>query len=62
MAKTLTEIQRDSDKKRGVVSKSYKLSLEFVKEIEQIAQEKGISQKELLVQALAAYKKQEGIA
>lgn len=55
MAKTLTEIQRDSDSKRGVKVKAFKLKLDDITYIEQVAKKHGLSHNELLMQAIHFY-------
>lgn len=62
MAKTLTQIQNDSDAKRGMGKKTFKLPTAVIAEIEQLAKSQGIAQNALLIAALEAYKKQENIA
>lgn len=55
MAKSRIEINQDSDIKRGMASKTYKLPTEIITLIEQLAQEKGISQGKVIAEALALY-------
>jgi len=55
MAKTPTEIQRDSDSKRGVKVKSFKLKLDDIAYIEQVAKKHDLSHNELLIQAIRFY-------
>ena len=51
MAKSRIEINQDSDIKRGMASKTYKLPTEIITLIEQLAQEKGISQGKVIAEA-----------
>ncbi|WP_434278954.1 hypothetical protein [Acinetobacter sp. CE-15] len=55
MAKSPTEIQRDSDSKRGVKVKSFKLKLDDIAYIEQVAKKHDLSHNELLMQAIRFY-------
>lgn len=62
MSKSRVQINADSDKKRGVKTKGFKLHLDTIAFIEQIAKENNISQAELIKQSveLFAQKKQVG--
>lgn len=55
MAKSLTEIQKDSDEKRGVKTKAFKLPLEVIASIEAAASELGVPQNQLIEEAVALY-------
>lgn len=57
--KTRTQIQSDSDAKRGIVTKSYKLHRDDVEMIKQIAQDLNMAQNELIVKAIKAYAEQQ---
>lgn len=53
---TLTEIQKRSDEKRGVKTKAFKLPLSVIAEIEQLSQANQLSQNQLIIQAIEAFK------
>lgn len=53
--KTRTQINADSDAKRGIVTKSYKLHRDDVEMIKQIAQDLNMAQNELIVKAIKEY-------
>lgn len=55
---TLQEIQKRSDEKRGVKIKAFKLPVAFIAEIEQLSQELGIPQNQLIMQAVELFKAQ----
>lgn len=55
MARSQTERQRDSDARRGVVAKSYKLPQALVDTIAQIAAERGIPQNQVIQEAVELY-------
>lgn len=59
-ALTLTEIQKRSDEKRGVKTKAFKLPLSVIAEIEKLSQENQISQNQLIIQAVEAFKQVKG--
>lgn len=61
MAKTLTQIQADSDARRGIKLKAFKLPIETIEDFERVAKQQGMAHNALLIAALEAYKKQEGI-
>ncbi len=55
MAKSRVQINADSDKKRGVKTKGFKLHLDTIALIEQIAKENNISQAELIKQSVELF-------
>lgn len=55
MAKSLTEIQRDSDAKRGVKQKSFKIKIEDAAYIDDVAKKFGMSNNALLMAAIRYY-------
>lgn len=57
MAKTPTQIQNDSDARRGLKVKGFKLELETIELIEQLAKQLSIPQNALLKEAIEAYAK-----
>lgn len=57
MTKSRAEIQKKSDDKRGVTTKTYRLPKTVVAEIAALAKQQNISQGALLIAALAAYKR-----
>ncbi|QQF85668.1 hypothetical protein [Histophilus somni] len=56
MATTNAERVAKSDAKRGIKLKAFKLPLEVIEEIEQISQQLGIPQNQLIIQALECFK------
>ncbi|SUO91923.1 ribbon-helix-helix protein, CopG family [Suttonella indologenes] len=62
MAKTRNQIQAESDARRDVKLKAFKLPIAVVEEFERIATEQGLANNALFIAALEAYKKQENIA
>ncbi|OOS01289.1 ribbon-helix-helix protein, CopG family [Canicola haemoglobinophilus] len=56
MATTNAERVAKSDAKRGIKLKAFKLPLEVIQEIEQISQQMGIPQNQLIIQALECFK------
>lgn len=56
MAKSRSEITKQSDESRSVVSKSYKLHTSIVQEIKSLSEELQITQGELIAEALKLYK------
>lgn len=56
MKLSINEIKARSDEKRGVKSKSYKLPLETIAEIEQLSKQLNIPQNQLIIQAVALFK------
>ncbi|WP_249962278.1 ribbon-helix-helix protein, CopG family [Histophilus somni] len=56
MATTNAERVAKSDAKRGIKLKAFKLPLEVIGEIEQISQQLGIPQNQLIIQALECFK------
>ncbi|ARU64460.1 ribbon-helix-helix protein, CopG family [Histophilus somni] len=56
MATTNAERVAKSDAKRGIKLKAFKLPLEVIEEIEQISQQMGIPQNQLIIQALECFK------
>lgn len=55
MALTRQEINARSDAKRGIKSKSLKLHLDTIALLEQLSQQLGIGQNQVVTQALAAF-------
>lgn len=55
MALSRSEIVAKSDAKRGYKNKALKLPLETIALIEQLAQEQGITQGQLIVEAVKQY-------
>ncbi|MBS9780958.1 MAG: CopG family transcriptional regulator [Gammaproteobacteria bacterium] len=55
MAKSRTEIQKKSDDKRGVTTKTYRLPKSVVEQIAELSKEQGISQGELIKRAIEQY-------
>lgn len=55
MAKTTTEIQRESDDKRGVKTQSYKLKVSTINLIEQLSEQLNLPKKELIDIAVKHY-------
>lgn len=55
MAKTLTEIQKASDSKRGVRTKSFKLKVQLIDDITKYSAEFKMSQGELIEAAVKMF-------
>lgn len=53
--KTRTQINKDSEAKRGIVNKGFKIPKETADLIDRLATEQGVSRGTILVQALAQY-------
>lgn len=62
MALSRNEIQKRSDEKRGVKNKAFKMKLEDIALIEQMAQQTGRTQLDILVAALHEYRDKHGLA
>ncbi|MFD0966408.1 ribbon-helix-helix protein, CopG family [Seminibacterium arietis] len=60
MALSTNEIKARSDKKRGVKAQAYKLPITVVNEIKQLAEQHGIPQNQLIIQAVELFKKSKG--
>ncbi|MFT4021996.1 MAG: hypothetical protein QM666_10810 [Acinetobacter sp.] len=58
MAKTQAEIQKESDERRGMKSKSFKLSTDTVDKIADFAAQHNIPQNQLITDAIDLYIKQ----
>ena len=58
MAMTRWEINKKSDEKRGVRQKAFRLDKETYELFEKLTAEKGLSQTEILRQALKKYEEQ----
>lgn len=58
MAKPIAQIQRESDERRGMVVKGFKMSRELAETIAELAKEQGIPQNKLVEEAIEAYIKQ----
>ena len=56
MAKTMAEIVAKSDEKRGVKAKTYKLPIETIAKIEQLAKSLDIPQNQLIVKMVEGFK------
>lgn len=56
MSKSRTEIQKQSDAKRGVKTKAFKLPLDFIAEFEQLAREAELSNNAFLMHLVEYYK------
>lgn len=56
--KSISQIQRESDERRGMVSKSFKMSKELAETIANLAKERGIPQNKLIEEAIEVYKRQ----
>jgi predicted DNA-binding protein len=56
MALSRAEIQKRSDDKRGVKSKSYKLQIETIHTIIELSNESGKSQSKVIEEAIQLYK------
>ena len=56
MKLSINEIKARSDEKRGVKSKSYKLPLATIAEIEQLSKQHDIPQNQLISQAVELWK------
>lgn len=54
---SLQELQARSDKKRGVRLKSFKFHEDFIVQLEQLAEQHGISQTQVIVQAVELFQK-----
>lgn len=55
MAKSLAQIQKDSDDKRELKVKGFKLKLETIALIEQLAKQHGMAQNELITLAVQQF-------
>ncbi|ACA32546.1 hypothetical protein [Histophilus somni] len=60
MTMTNAEKVARSDAKRGIMAKTYKLPQSVVAEIEQLSEQYGIPQNQLLIQAIEAFKQAKG--
>ncbi|MFD0965309.1 ribbon-helix-helix protein, CopG family [Seminibacterium arietis] len=60
MTMTNAEKVARSDAKRGIMAKTYKLPQSVVAEIEQLSEQYGIPQNQLLIQAIEAFKQTKG--
>lgn len=60
MTMTNAEKVARSDAKRGIMAKTYKLPQSVVAEIEQLSEQYGIPQNQLLIQAIEAFKQVKG--
>lgn len=61
MAKTLTQIQKESDERRGMKQKSFKLQKEFITRFEETAKKQGLANNALLIAAFEAYCEKHGL-
>lgn len=55
MAKTQAQLSNESDERRGMKAKSYKLKLETIEAIASAASELGVPQNQLIEDAVALY-------
>lgn len=60
MAMSRSEYQKRSDEKRGIKLKAFKLPQVVISEIEQLSQQLGIPQNQLIIQAVEAFKQSKG--
>lgn len=60
MKLSTNELKARSDEKRGVKVKGFKLPIAFIAEIEQLSEQYGIPQNQLLIQAIEAFKRENG--
>jgi hypothetical protein len=60
MKLSTNELKARSDEKRGVKVKGFKLPIAFIAEIEQLSEQYGIPQNQLLMQAVEAFKREKG--
>lgn len=56
MKLSTNELKALSDERRGVKAKTFKLPIAFIAEIEQLSEQYGIPQNQLLMQAVEAFK------
>lgn len=56
MTKSRTQIQKDSDAKRGVKTKAFKLPIAFIEEFEQLARTLDMSNNAFLMHVVECYK------
>ncbi len=61
MAKSTAEIQKRSDDKRGVKTKSFKIKKEIFDLIEKISLERGLAQNAMITEAILLYAEKYGI-
>lgn len=61
MALSRAEIQRNSDARRGIQSKSFKLKIEEIEALREWAEQSGKSQTEILREALALWAQAQGL-
>lgn len=60
MKLSTNELKALSDERRGVKAKTFKLPIAFIAEIEQLSEQYGIPQNQLLMQAVEAFKREKG--
>lgn len=60
MKLSTNELKARSDEKRGVKVKGFKLPIAFIAEIEQLSEQYGIPQNQLLMQAVELFKQSKG--
>lgn len=60
MKLSTNELKARSDEKRGVKVKGFKLPIAFIAEIEQLSEQYGIPQNQLLMQAIELFKQSKG--
>ncbi len=57
MAKSIRQIQKESDERRGVKNKAFKLPLETIAKIQAMSEQQGISGAKLVVKMTEFYEK-----
>lgn len=60
MKLSTNELKALSDERRGVKVKGFKLPIAFIAEIEQLSEQYGIPQNQLLMQAVELFKQSKG--
>ena len=58
MAKSTTQIQAESDTRRGIKPKTFKLNIDTIAQIEKLSKEYGIPQNTLITQAIQLLEEQ----
>ncbi|MFY1028183.1 hypothetical protein CFY87_03635 [Actinobacillus seminis] len=61
MAKSTAEIQKRSDDKRGVKTKSFKIKKDIFDLVEKISLERGLAQNAMITEAILLYAEKYGI-
>ncbi|MFB6348923.1 hypothetical protein [Moraxella marmotae] len=60
MAKTITQIQADSDKKRGMKTKGIKMHIDTIALLERLAKTHNIPQNQLVAEAISLWQAHHG--